>query len=335
MNSKSNVLVVGGGSIGERHVRCFLRTGECDVSLADVESAKREKIATTYPVKGTFADYGKLDLSDFNVVVVATPAPFHMPQSLAAAQAGCHVLCEKPLSNSNAGIQELIDTLKAKKRIGATAFTMRSVSAVRRVKEIIDQGKIGVPRLATSTVAQHFPSVRPDFNRIYFAKKSMGGGTLFDMTPHMINMFEWFLGPERSLSCLRDRLAIEGIETDDVAMLNITYRNGAMGQVTSIMFARNSVYHVMVHGTEGSVVYDYHKGEVALHTNGVPKSPPVSAEAFAVERDELYVEQARHFLAAVRGEKPVACTLEEGWQTLRAVFAAERAAESGKSEPVE
>jgi len=211
---------------------------------------------------------------------------------------------------------------------------MRSITPVRRVKELIDQGKIGAPRFGVINIGQHFPSIRPDYQRIYFAKKSMAGGTLFDMSPHSINMFEWFFGPEREVSCMVDRLALD-IETDDATLINFRYRNGALGQINTLMFARNYRYDICVHGTEGSLVYDYVKTEVALHTNGTPNTPPAAVEKFPSERDDLYVEQARHFLAATRGEKPVACTLEEGWQTLRAVFAAQRSAESGRTERVE
>lgn len=329
-----NVLIVGGGSIGERHARCFTKTGECTVSLCEVDAAKRERQAKEYGLKRTFADFEKVPLAEFDVVVIATPAPFHIPQSTAAARAGCHVLCEKPLSDRYDGIQEFIDTLKAKKRTGATAFTMRSVTPIKRMKELIAQGKIGAPRFAVANISQHFPTIRPDYQRIYFAKKSMGGGTLFDMCPHTINMFEWFLGPEKDVSCLQDRIVIEGIETDDIALINYRYQSGAMAQVNTNMFGRHYRYDITVHGTEGSVVYDYVKTEVALWKEGVPTASPVSVEKFPAERDDLYIEQARHFLAATRGEKPVACTLEEGWQTLRAVFAARRSAESGKVETV-
>jgi predicted dehydrogenase len=334
LSPQPSVLIVGGGSIGERHVRCFLKTNECEVSLCEMDSSKRDKLSKAYSLKQTFADFDKVSLGNFQVVVVATPAPFHISQSLAAARACCHVLCEKPLSDKFDGIQELIDTLKAKKRIGATAFTMRSVTPIRRIKELIDAGKIGKPCFAVANIAQHFPSIRPDYQRIYFSKKSMGGGTLFDMCPHTINMLEWFLGPEQEISCMRDRLALQGIETDDTAILNLRYASSAFGQINCTMFSRNYRYDIAVHGTEGSLLYDYVKTEVALQTNGVPNTPPDSVEKFPSERDDLYIEQAKHFLSATRGEKPVACTLEEGWQTLKAVFAAQRSAESGKAEPV-
>ena len=332
--TRPNVLIVGGGSIGERHARCFTKTNECDVSLCEVDAAKRENHAKAYALKRTFAEFDKVPLAEFDVVVVATPAPFHIPQSLAAARAGCHVLCEKPISNSYDGIQELIDTLKAKKRTGATAFTMRSVNAIRRMRELIDQGRIGKPRFAVANIAQHFPSIRPTYREIYFAKKAMGGGTLFDMCPHSINLMEWYLGPEAEIHCLNDRLVLEGIETDDTAIINTRHQSGAFSHINCTMFARNYRYDVTIHGTEGSLVYDYVKCEVSLYKDGNPTAPPASVEKFPAERDDLYVAQARHFLAATRGERPVACTLEEGWQTLRAVFAAQRSAETGKAEKV-
>lgn len=332
--TKPQVLIIGGGSIGERHVRCFLRTDECQVSLCEVNAARREQLAKNYPLTRSFTEFEQAPLAEFEVVVVATPAPFHMPQSIAAARAGCHVLCEKPISNQLDGIQELIDILQEKRKIGATAFTMRSVSALGRMKQHVDQGTIGTPRMAVANISQYFPHMRPAYREIYFAKKAMGGGTLFDMCPHSINLMEWFLGPESQVHCMMDRLALEGIETDDTALLNFRHRNGALSQINCTLISQNYRYDVSVHGTKGSVVYDYVKCEVALYIQPEPTYKP-TIETFPAQRDDLYVEQARHFLAATRGEKPVACTLEEGWQTLRAVFAAQRAAESGKSEKVE
>jgi predicted dehydrogenase len=335
MNVKLRVLIIGGGSIGERHVRCFLQTGECEASLCEMDAVKRERLAATYPLRDCFADFDELPLGDFDIVVVATPAPFHIQQSLAAARAGCHVLCEKPLSNSFDGIQELIDTLRTKKRIGATAFTMRSLSSVRRIKEWLDQGTIGKPQYAVSNIAQHFPTVRPDYQRYYFAKKSMGGGTLFDMCPHQFNLLELYLGPEQDVSCMTGRLVLDGIETDDTATISIRYRSGALAQLNAVMFGRNFRYDFEIHGAEGSIVYDRTHETIALHTDGTPLSPPARTETFAAARDDAYVEQSRHFLAATRSEEVVACTLEEGWQTLRAVLAAQRSAETGHCERVE
>lgn len=332
---KPNVLIVGGGSIGERHVRCFTKTNECDVSLCEVDSTKRDNHAKAYALKRTFAEFDKAPLGEFDVVVVATPAPFHIPQSLAAARAGCHVLCEKPISMSYDGIQELIDTLEAKKRTGATAFTMRSVNAICRMKVLIDEGQIGKPRYAVANIAQHFPSIRPTYREIYFARKAMGGGTLFDMCPHSMNLMELYLGPEAEIHCFTERLVLEGIETDDTAVINTRHQSGAISHINCTMIARNFRNDFTIHGTEGSLAYDLVKCEVSLHKDGSPTAPPASVETFPAVRDDLYIAQARHFLAATRGEKPVACTLEAGWQTLRAVFAAQRSAETGRAEKVQ
>ena len=333
MSTKPKVLVLGGGSIGERHARCFLKTDECTVSMCDMDPAKREKLTGLYPLQHTFAEFEKIPLGNFDVVVVATPAPFHIPQSLAAARAGCHVLCEKPLSNKEDGIQELIDTLTAKKRVGATAFTMRSVPAFCRMKRLIDDGVIGTPKFAVASVSQNFPHVRPDYRQIYFAKKAMGGGTLFDMCPHLVNLMEWFLGPESEISCMNGRLAIEGIETDDTAILNLRHRDGGLSQVNCVMLAYHRRHDFIIHGTQGSIVYDYVACQLSLQTDPTSTRAPV-IEAFPAERDDFYIQQAKFFLSASRGAGPVPCTLEQGWQTLRAIFAAQRSMETGSSQKV-
>lgn len=330
---KTNVIVVGGGSIGERHVRCFLRTAECDVSLCETDPVKRDKIAGLYSLQRTFSEFDNIPLNDFQAVVIATPTPLHISQSLAAAKANCHVLCEKPLSDKLDSIQELIDTLNATKRVGATAFNLRSTSAMFRMKELIHQGAIGSPRFSVANISQYFPVIRPDYQKIYFAKKSMGGGTLFDMCPHPTNLMEWFLGPEVEVSAIVERLALKGIETDDTAILNFRYHSGALSQINCTMLAYEYKNKLSVHGSTGSIVYDFVKGTLALYKQPEAKSQP-EIEKFAVGRDDSYVEQAKHFLAAIRSEKAVACTLEEGRQTLRAIFAAQKAAKTRMSQDI-
>jgi predicted dehydrogenase len=302
--------------------------------LCEPDEGKRARIAATYSLQQNFANLLQAPLEQFDVVLVATPAPLQISQALLAAEAGCHVLCEKPLSDSEEGIQQLIDTLRAKQRIGATAYTLRSTGAARKMKSMIDAGNIGMPRFATAEASQHFPSVRPDYRDIYFAREAMGGGVLFDMCPHMVNLLEWFFGPEQDISCYKQRLVLEGIETDDISILNVRYHSGALAHINTVLFGRNYRAETVVHGSEGTLVYDRIKSELAFFTDGKPGSPPVEVHQFAVGHDEPYVEQAQMFLTAIRGEGEVVCTLEEGWQTLSAVFAAQRSAASGCSEVV-
>lgn len=96
MSRQDHVLVVGGGSIGERHVRCFLQTGRARVSLCELHDARREFVAATYPLEASYSDWSAALADRPDVVVVATPAHLHLAMARDAILHGAAVLIENP-----------------------------------------------------------------------------------------------------------------------------------------------------------------------------------------------------------------------------------------------
>jgi len=122
------VLIIGVGSIGERHLRCFKATGRAKLCFCETNESLRQTIADRY---GVDRHYATLDeaLADrpraLDVAVVATPAPLHIPMATQLVQVGVHVFIEKPLSLTVDGIVELQELARAKGVCTAVAFTHR------------------------------------------------------------------------------------------------------------------------------------------------------------------------------------------------------------------
>ena len=93
-----SVLVIGGGSIGERHARCFLATGRARVAVCESRAARLAELSAAYPLAAAFPEWETAPIEEYSVVVVATPAPLHEAMAARALAAGCHVLVEKPLT---------------------------------------------------------------------------------------------------------------------------------------------------------------------------------------------------------------------------------------------
>ncbi|MDP6945980.1 MAG: Gfo/Idh/MocA family oxidoreductase, partial [Myxococcota bacterium] len=102
-----NVLVVGVGSIGERHVRCFQSTGRAIVSICEPLEARRLEVTDRYGIDRPYSSLDEALASPCDVAVVAVPANRHVPVALQLAEAGCHLLIEKPLSTSLDGVDQL------------------------------------------------------------------------------------------------------------------------------------------------------------------------------------------------------------------------------------
>src|SRR5262245_46152791 len=110
-----HVLVVGVGSIGERHLRCFRSTGRADVSLVAVNAELRRAVAERYGVRRAYADLDAALADRPAVAVIATPAHLHVEQAIRLAEAGAHVLIEKPLGTSLDGTDGLRDAVRTRR----------------------------------------------------------------------------------------------------------------------------------------------------------------------------------------------------------------------------
>src|SRR6516225_1831532 len=102
---RHKALILGVGSIGERHLRCFQATGRAELSFVQINEALRQAVAQRHAVPRAFADLeAALAAGRPDVAVIATPAPSHVPLALRLAEAGAHLLIEKPLSTTPDGI---------------------------------------------------------------------------------------------------------------------------------------------------------------------------------------------------------------------------------------
>src|SRR5687767_1596747 len=105
-NPQHRVLVVGAGSIGERHIRCFLATGRCEVSCLEIDDEVRLAVSISNGIHG-FADLKSAIDSQPTIAVIATPAHLHIEIATSIVKAGLHVLIEKPLATNESGMSEL------------------------------------------------------------------------------------------------------------------------------------------------------------------------------------------------------------------------------------
>lgn len=101
------ILIIGVGSIGEHHLRCFQQTGRVSVSICETNAKLRQSIASRYHVEQAFSDLDEALVQPFHAAVIATPASSHIPIALKAAQNGIHLLIEKPLSTSLESVDRL------------------------------------------------------------------------------------------------------------------------------------------------------------------------------------------------------------------------------------
>lgn len=315
-----HILILGVGSIGERHLRNFLRLDGVRCSCAEPNDAQRARIAAEYEAERAFASWEEADLSDYDGVVLCTPTNLHVPLLTQLVEAGVPVLSEKPLAIKLDGVAELNRKIRQQSALAGVAFCMRHHPLMVEIKERIDSGDLGTVRLAQSYSGQYWPRMRKGWPPAYAVHRETGGGAIPDHLVHSINLLEWFFGPPVAVSAFQRHLELPGISTEDYGAVTMRFAGGQVGQLTLCLFQRDLQVQLQIIGEGGTARYEREADRLDLFDD--ESGEWKKGEAHAIDRDDLFLLQAQHFLACIRGGAEPRCTVEEAEQTLRTVLAA-------------
>ena len=321
-----SLLVIGCGGIGERHLRCFQKTGRARVIACDADAGRRERMAATYGVPVAADANAAIARGDVTAVVICTPAHTHVPLARAALAAGRHVLIEKPLSTSLDGVAELITERDRTGRQAAVAYVYRVFPFLVAAREFIQRGEFGPVREVTAVSGQCYPAFRPDYRDIYYRDRATGGGAIQDAITHVVNWVESVIGPADRLACDCSRQVLEGVNVEDT--VHITARHGGvLASYALNQFQAPNENVIQFNAAGGSVRIELHRQRWGTFAAGAADwtwhDTPVP------DRDSHFIAQANAFLDQIEGQPAKLCSLEDAAQTLRFNLAALSSAETG------
>jgi predicted dehydrogenase len=320
------VLVVGVGSIGERHLRCLLQTARATVGLCEISDPLRREIATRYDIEQEYATLERALEQRWDAAVVATPAHTHVGISRKLAERGVHLLIEKPLSVSIDGINELAENVRRQRLATAVAYVHRAHPALAAMRGALLSGRFGKPLQIVSMSGHHFPSARPAYPQTYFADRDKGGGAIQDALTHSLNAGEWLVGPIDRVTVDAAHQSLAGVNVEDT--VHLVARHGpVMGAYVLNQYQMPEEFHITVACEGGTIRYEpgHHRWRWMDSPGGAWHDEALRP----LERDDWFTLQANQFLDVVQGKDDPLCALREGLQTLRVNLAALRSLERG------
>jgi predicted dehydrogenase len=316
-----NVLIIGVGSIGERHLRCFRATGRAELRFVEINPELRRNIAVRYAVPDTaqFSDLETALQQRPDVAVVCTPAPLHVPLATRLAEAGIHLLIEKPLSTTLAGIDQLRQVVRERRVTAAVAYVYRCHPLLVAMRQALREGRFGTPVELTAVSGQHFPTYRPAYRSTYYTDRATGGGAIQDAATHIINAGEWLLGPADRVVADAAHQVLEGVTVEDTVHL-LARHASVLATYSLNQYQAPNEFTLTVVCERGTVRTEFHEHRLRWLTQpgGIWHDESIAP----LERDTNFIAQANAFLDAVEGKAAVPCSLEEGIQTLRVNLAA-------------
>lgn len=318
MSLDPHILIIGVGSIGERHLRCFQSTGRCTLALCEPDDNRREEVARRYGVNGYRCWEDALGDEDFSAAVIASPAPFHVYTAQALTEAGLDLLIEKPLSLATDGIDRLAEAIENQGTRVTVGFVYRVLPALRQMRAAVQSGELG--RIVQIQVhsGQNFPFYRPAYREIYYADPAQGGGLIQDMLPHPLNLVEWIAGPATKVVVDASHAVLPGVDVEDT--VNLLSRHGdVMASISVNQHQCVNEFVITVLCEQGAARWEL-KGQRWL-TATEKGGDWTEQQAFVHERDDYYILQANAFLDLLDGTADPLCSLADGIDTLKATLA--------------
>ena len=316
------IAIVGLGSIGRRHLGNFHTVGAETLAVYDAMPAQRAAAAAQFPF-ATVTSTLEAALDGAAGVVICTPPDSHLELGRRAAERGAHLMVEKPFALSADGVADLLRFCDAKSLRVLTAYNWRYWPPMLLVEQMLKEGRIGAVRAARTEYAYHLSIRYPgkDYRDFYMADAKQGGGCLLDES-HAIDYMRWLLGDIVEVSAVVDRVSSLEITADDVADLTVRFGSGTIGNIHMDLFAWNMHSHFELLGENGVIQWRRFENEIRLFD---PKADRWEVYPFAGQLNDMYVEEARHFLACVRGEAMPRCDGWDGLRTMHVIDAARRA----------
>jgi len=255
-------------------------------------------------------------------VYVSTTNELHAEATIAAARAGKHVLCEKPLATTLEDGHAMAAACREAGVVFATNHHLRNAPTHRAIRRLIEEGAIGEILAAR---AFHAVSLPEHLRTWRVSSPAAGGGVVFDITVHDTDVLRFLLGRE-----VLDVVAMTTGEVDDAVMGVMRFEGDVLASFHDAFTVAHAGTGLEVHGTTGSIV----AREVM---SGAPTGDVFvrrGAELAPVDvgpRESLYVRALRAFHAAMRGEGEPAVTGEDGIKSLAVALAVRQSAASGRA----
>jgi 1,5-anhydro-D-fructose reductase (1,5-anhydro-D-mannitol-forming) len=303
--------------------------GEPDSRVVAVMSKNEERAKRYADENGIPRHYtsveGLLADPDVEVVYISTTNERHKAEVTAAAKAGKHVLCEKPLALSVADAREMVESCKQARVVLGTNHHLRNAVTHRAIRRLIREGAIGKPLAARVFHAVYLP---PRLQGWRLDKPEAGGGVILDITVHDADVLHFALDDDAiEVVALSEGLA-EG-HLEDAVMGVIRFRSGLLAQFHDAFTIGHAPTGFEVHGTEGSlfgeeVMTQEPRGRVFL------RKGEKREELDLGPHENLYAHQVRHFNAAVRGQGTPFASAEDGVRSLTVATAVLESTKTGR-----
>ena len=323
-----SVLIVGCGSIGNRHGRVLRSLGVKDIRACDANAERVAGLVEVLPDVRVVESFETGLGEKPDTVFILTPPKMHIPMAMQALRAGCHVFSEKPLADTLAEFDNLVAVLEQSGRKMMVGHCFRYHEGLVKAKSMLAAGRIGRLVSIRAVMGEHFPDVRPDYKTLFSAKYSGA----FDLS-HEVDLAIWYAGqPVRKAHCLYGSHSDIGIEAPDLVEMLIGFEDRCLATVHLDFFQRPRRRQMELIGTEGVIIVEFASWDECTVSVYSAKENKWQTTRMVTKRDDMFAAEDREFLEAVAENKPLSCDVHEAAKSVRIIAEAQEKVGSGRGD---
>ena len=335
MNHKLGWGLIGASTIAHEWVIDALRAqdGNTVAAVMSSDAARSKAYASQHGIAASYTSLEAL-LADpaVDAVYISTTNQLHAQQAIAAARAGKHVLCEKPLALNLSDARAIVAACREAGVVLATNHHLRNAGAHKAIRALVQQGAIGQPLFARVFHAVKLPEHLQGWR---IKQPEAGAGVILDITVHDVDTLRFILQAEpleaiaMATPAMSAASAQAAAPIEDGVMAVLRFDNGVLAQLHDAFTVEFAGTGLEIHGSTGSIIgrnvmTQQATGEVILrNSNG--------EQVIAIEHQNLYVQGLAAFNQAVKGEGEPAASGEDGIRSLTAALAVLESSRTGKS----
>lgn len=338
------ILMVGLGGIGQRHVRnlrtlmgseieflAFRFRNNSPVLTDQLKIEEGSSLEEKYAIR-VYADLDQALGQKPDAVFICNPSSLHVPIALRAAQAGCHLFIEKPLSHNFEQVEELINLVERRNIKAVVGYQMRFHPCLQRLHALIQERSIGRILTVRAEVGEYLPGwhTYEDYRQMYASKQELGGGVILSQI-HELDYLYWLFGLPRRVFALGGQMSSLDVDVEDT--VEILMECVMDGRSVPVSVHQDYVQRppsrvCQIIGDAGKILVDLRVLTVDVFDSLGNQVESTSYEGF--QRNQMFLDELKYFLECLQGKQTPLVDIRAGAQSLRMALAAKESLATGK-----
>lgn len=320
-------IVVGFGSIGQRHVRNLLKFKDVEIIICTKRTHIKFKNKNRIKVFKSLEE--SLDEKP-DIGFITNETSLHVPTCIKLASRGIDLFIEKPLSNSDKEIKKLLKIVKNKNIVTLMGCNLRFNPFIQKIKELISTNQIGRIISVQVNCGTFLPDWHPyeDYRFSYAARNELGGGVILTLI-HEIDYLYWFFGNVKEIFSISGKFSDLSLNVEDLATSLLRFKNNIIVELHLDYFQRPNSRSCKIIGTKGVIQWDEESNLVKLYR--VEKRKWINKIKIKnYDYNQEYIKEIAHFIKCVKTRKNSINSIYEGVKTLQIALSIKKASKSKK-----